>query len=107
MTYAYTCPVTHEAVENIKLKDVKEGAGTLLDNCLIAYGSGNSDGNAHNHDNLPILLAGRGGGTVKSGRHVKYPKETPVNNLWLAMLDRMGARTAKLADSTGVLDGLS
>src|SRR6185369_3740497 len=57
-----------------KLKAVKEGDGSLLDNCLIAYGSGNSDGNAHNHDNLPILLAGKGGGAIKTGRHVKFAK---------------------------------
>jgi hypothetical protein len=86
-----------------RLKSVKEGDGTLLDNCLIAYGSANSDGNAHNHDNLPILLAGRGGGTVKTGRHVRYAKETPLNNLWLAMLQRVGVKQASLGDSTGVL----
>jgi hypothetical protein len=89
-----------------KLKGVKEGDGTLLDHCMIAYGSGNSDGNAHNHDDLPILLAGRGCGTIKSGRHVKYAKETPLNNLWLAMLDRANAKTSKLGDSTGALKGL-
>ena len=89
-----------------KLKAIPEGDGTLLDNCMIAYGSGNSDGNRHNHDNLPILLAGKGGGTLKTGRHVRYPKETPLNNLWLAMLDRMGAPTEQLGDSTGVLEGL-
>lgn len=85
------------------LKGVKEGDGTLLDHCLIAYGSGNSDGNAHNHDNLPVLLAGRGNGTVKPGRHVRYPKETPLNNLWLALLERAGAKTASLGDSTATL----
>jgi hypothetical protein len=86
-----------------KMKAVKEGDGSLLDNCLIAYGSGNSDGNAHNHDNLPVLLAGKGGGTVKTGRHVKFAKETPLNNLWLAMLQRVGVKQASLGDSTGVL----
>jgi hypothetical protein len=90
-----------------KLKSIPEGEGTLLDNCMIAYGSGNSDGNRHTHDNLPILLAGKGGGSIKSGRHVRYPKETPVNNLWLAMLERVGAPTEKLGDSTGRLEGLS
>jgi hypothetical protein len=86
-----------------KLKSVKEGDGTLLDNCLIAYGSANSDGNAHNHDNLPVLLAGKGGGAVKTGRHVRFAKETPLNNLWLAMLQRVGVKQASLGDSTGVL----
>jgi hypothetical protein len=89
-----------------RLKSVKEGSGTLLDNCLLAYGSGNSDGNRHNHDNLPVLLMGKGGGTVKPGRHVKYPRETPVTNLWLSMLDRVGASVTSLGDSTGRLKGL-
>jgi hypothetical protein len=90
-----------------RLKAIPEGDGTLLDHCMIAYGSGNSDGNRHTHDNLPILLAGRGGGTLKTGRHLRHPKETPVNNLWLSMLDRMGAPTERLGDSTGKLEGLS
>jgi hypothetical protein len=90
-----------------KLKSIPEGDSTLLDNCMIAYGSGNSDGNRHTHENLPILLAGKGGGTVKTGRHIRYPKETPVNNLWLAMLDRIGAPTESLGDSTGILKELS
>jgi hypothetical protein len=90
-----------------KLKAIPEGDGTLLDNCMIAYGSGNSDGNRHTHDNLPVLLAGRGGGSIKTGRHLRYAKGTPVNNLWLAMLDRMGAPTDRLGDSTGRLEGLS
>jgi len=86
-----------------KLKSIPEGDGTLLDHCMIAYGSGIGDGNRHNHDDLPILLAGGGNGTLKPGRHIKYKRETPLNNLWLAMLERMGARTEKLGDSTGVL----
>jgi hypothetical protein len=90
-----------------RLKSVKEGDGTLLDHCMIAYGSGNSDGNRHTHEDLPVLLAGKGGGSLKTGRHLRYPAETPVNNLWLAMLDRMGAPTESLGDSTGVLKGLS
>lgn len=90
-----------------KLKSVREGDGTLLDNCMIAYGSGNADGNRHTHHDLPILLAGRGGGSITPGRHIAYPGETPVNNLWLALLDRMGAHTEKLGDSTGLLEGLS
>ena len=88
-----------------KLKAVKEGDGTLLDNCMIVYGSGISDGNRHNHDDLPILLAGKGGGTIKPGRHVKYPKETPLTNLYVSMLDRMGVQVDSFGDSTGRLDG--
>lgn len=90
-----------------KLKAIPEGGGTLLDNCQIAYGSGNSDGNAHNHDNLPILLAGRAGGTIQTGRHIKYQNETPLNNLWLSMLERMDIRLPFLGDSTGALKGLN
>lgn len=86
-----------------KLKSVKEGDGTLLDHSMIAYGSGNSDGNAHNHDDLPILLAGRGCGTLKPGQHLKFAKETPLNNLWLSMLNRMDIKLANLGDATGEL----
>jgi Protein of unknown function (DUF1552) len=86
-----------------RLKSIKEGDGTLLDHCLIAYGSGNSDGNAHNHDNLPLLLAGSGGGAIKTGRHVRYPKETPLNNLWLSLLQRAGVKLQSIGDSTGTL----
>ena len=88
-----------------RLKASPEGDGTLLDHCLIAYGCGNSDGNRHNHDDLPILLAGRGGG-VEPGRHVRYRDGTPLMNLWLAMLDRVGAPTESLGDGTGPLASL-
>ncbi|WP_439621741.1 DUF1552 domain-containing protein [Gemmata sp.] len=89
-----------------KLKGIKEGDGTLLDHSMIAFGSGNSDGNAHNHDDLPILVAGKGCGTIKTGRHVRYAKETPLNNLWLSMLDRMDVKLSNLGDSTGKLADL-
>ena len=89
-----------------RLKSIPEGDGTLLDHCMIAYGSGNSDGNAHNHDDLPILLAGKGCGSIKTGRHVKYSKETPLNNLWVAMLDRMNVKVSGFGDSTNALSGL-
>jgi len=89
-----------------KLKAIREGEGTLLDHCMIAYGSGNSDGNRHNHDNLPLLLAGRGCGTIKPGRHIRYKEGTPLMNLWLALLERMDAPTAALGDSTGCLSSL-
>jgi len=90
-----------------RLKAVKEGDGTLLDHCMLAYGSGNSDGNAHNHDNLPILVAGHGCGTIQQGRHLVFPKETPLNNLWLAMLNRMEIQVQQLGDSSGELQGLA
>jgi hypothetical protein len=87
-----------------KLKSVKEGDGTLLDNCMIVYGSGISDGNQHLHENLPIILAGRGGGTVTSGRHLKVEDKTPMTNLYLSLLDRMGAPAERVGDSTGKLE---
>ena len=90
-----------------KLGSIPEGDGTLLDNCLIAYGSGNSDGNRHNHDDLPILLAGRGSGTVRTGRHIRYANNTPLNNLWVSMLDRIGSSVERLGDSTGRLANLA
>jgi hypothetical protein len=73
---------------------------------MIVYGSGNSDGNRHNHDELPILLAGKGGGAIKSGRHLRYKRETPLMNLYLSLLDRMGASVESLGDSTGRLPDL-
>jgi hypothetical protein len=89
-----------------KLKAIPEGDGTLLDHCAILYGSGISDGNSHSHDDLPILLAGNANGTIKTGRHVRYSKETPLTNLYVSMLDRMGANVDAFGDSTGLLTGL-
>jgi hypothetical protein len=90
-----------------KLKSIREGDGTLLDNCLIAYGSGLGDGNQHNHDNLPVLLAGKGGDTIRTGRHIRFENETPMTNLFLSMLDRVGAPVERIGDSTGLLSQLS
>ncbi|MFM8357335.1 MAG: DUF1552 domain-containing protein [Verrucomicrobiota bacterium] len=89
-----------------QLKGVREGEGTLLDNCLIVYGSGIEDGNSHAHHNLPVLLAGRAGGTITPGRHVRFAKDTPMANLFLEMLDRMGVQAERFGDSTGRLRGL-
>jgi len=89
-----------------KLKAAKEADGTsLLDNIMLVYGSGLGDGNAHNHDNLPILLIGKGGGSIASGRHIVYPKkaDTPLMNLYLALFRRMGAPATRFGDSTGIL----
>lgn len=97
---------THLAYFLEKLKGIAEGERSLLDNSMIVYGSGIGDGNRHNHDNLPILLAGRGGQTINSGRHVRFEKETPLNNLYLSMLDRMESGVDALGDSTGRLDSL-
>jgi hypothetical protein len=89
-----------------KLKGIKEGAGTLFDRCMLVYGSGISDGNRHNHDELPILLTGGAAAKIKPGRHVRVKKETPLMNLYLSLLDRMGAPVDSLGDSTGRLAGL-
>jgi hypothetical protein len=88
-----------------KLKSIKEGAGTLLDSAMIVYGSGISDGDRHNHDDLPILLCGKGSATIKTGRHLKVEPQ-PLNNLYLSMLDRMGVPVDRLGDSTGRLTKL-
>lgn len=89
-----------------KLKGMKEGAGTVLDNSAIVYGSGISDGDRHNHDDLPILVAGRGGGTLAPGRHLAFPANTPLNNLYQTLLTQAGIPAAQLGDSTGLLPGL-
>ncbi|MES2468656.1 MAG: DUF1552 domain-containing protein [Verrucomicrobiota bacterium] len=89
-----------------KLKSIKEGNGTLLDNCMIVFGSGISDPDRHNHDDLPVILAGGGGGTLKKGRHLRLRDDTPMCNLYLSMMDRMGVKTANFGDSTGKLDSI-
>jgi hypothetical protein len=89
-----------------KLQSVPEGDGTLLDHVMLCYGSGLSDGDAHNHDDLPVLLVGGGNGTLQPGRHVRYAENTPMANLFLSMLDRMGAGVDRFGDSTGRLKGL-
>ncbi len=86
-----------------QLKATPDGDGTMLDNSLIVYGSGLGDGNRHTHENLPILLAGKGGGSVKSGRHIAYTSETPVANLYMTLLDRAGVHPGSIGDSTGKL----
>ena len=90
-----------------RLKSISEGDGTLLDNCMVVYGSGLSDGNRHNNENLPVILAGRGGGTIDTGRHVRYEHETPMCNLFLSLLDRMGAEAESFGDGTDRLRGLT
>jgi hypothetical protein len=89
-----------------KLQSIPEGNGTLLDNCMVMYGSGLSDGNRHDHHNLPIVLAGKAGGTIDSGRVIDLDRETPLNNLFLSMLDRVGAGIPTLGDSSGRLTAI-
>ena len=86
-----------------KLDRTREGDGSLLDRCMIVYGSGIGDGDRHNHDDLPILVAGGGGGVLKPGRHVVHEKNTPLTNLYLGMLDGLGCPAPTLGDSTGRL----
>lgn len=90
-----------------KMKGIREGEGTLLDNSMLMLGAGMHDGNAHDPHNLPIVLAGRGGGTLATGRSVAYEKNTPLTNLYVGMLNRMGTPVEKFSDSTGELAGLA
>jgi hypothetical protein len=87
-----------------KMKSVKEGDSTLLDNSMLVYGAGLSDGNRHLHEDLPTLIAGKGGGTIKTGRRVVYRKETPMCNLHLAMMERMGVHMEHFGDATGTVN---
>jgi hypothetical protein len=89
-----------------KLKATKEGSGSLLDNCMIVYGAGLSDGNRHLHEDLPTLIAGRGAGAIKTGRRIVFRRETPMCNLFLTIMDTMGVHMEHFGDSTGALAGL-
>lgn len=89
-----------------RLKSIPEGSGSLLDHSMVVYGSGISDGNRHNHDDLPALLAGRAGGAIHPGRHVRFARNTPMANLFLAMADLVGAPLERHGDSSGKLRGL-
>jgi hypothetical protein len=90
-----------------KLRSMPELGGNVLDNSMLLYGSGISDGDRHNHDDLPILLLGKGGGKITTGRHLVYPRDTPLNNLFLSMLDVMEVPVHSLGDSTGRLNNLA
>jgi hypothetical protein len=109
------------------MKSIKEGDGSLLDNSMIVYGAGISDGNRHNHDNLPLILAGRGGGTITTGRHIALDSKpdgsepeyrlqgsanpalssSPLSNLYVSMLNRMGVKTDRFGDSTGKCEAIA
>jgi hypothetical protein len=89
-----------------RLKGIREGEGTLLDHTLVLSGAGMRDGNAHSPVNLPLVVAGGGGGTLAGGRHLVYPEKTPMANLHLAILRRAGVDVDRFADSTGELEGL-
>lgn len=90
-----------------RLRSIADGDGTLLDHSMLVYGSSIADGNQHTHHDLPILLAGGGAGRIHGGRHLHYPRETPMNNLLVSLLDLAGTPVEKLGDSTGRLEGLT
>ncbi|WP_406697086.1 DUF1552 domain-containing protein [Singulisphaera sp. Ch08] len=89
-----------------KLKATPEGNGSLLDHSLYLYGSGMGNPNVHDHTNLPILVAGGAAGKMRGGRHIKYDKPTPLANLHLTLLDKVGVRLGSFADSQGQVDEL-
>ncbi|MEE3176873.1 MAG: DUF1552 domain-containing protein [Verrucomicrobiota bacterium] len=88
----------------MKMKEIKEGEGTLLDNMMFTLGSGISDGSLHIYTDLPTLVAGRAGGALEPGSHIKSPKGTPIANLWLSMINAMGLKMENLGDSTAKLN---
>ena len=90
-----------------KLKNLDEGGSSLLDHSMILFGGSIKDGNRHIEENLPLLMAGRGKGTIRTGRRLRAPAKTPLCNLHLSLLDRMGVKAESFGDSTGRLEGLS
>ncbi len=90
-----------------KMRSTPDGDGSLLDHSMIVYGSSLSDGNFHLHYDLPILLAGGGSGQLKGGRHIRYPEDTPMTNLFLTLLDKLDIPLENLGDSNGRLDLLT
>jgi hypothetical protein len=86
-----------------KMRAIPDGDGSLLDHSLLMYGGGMGNGNLHRHSDLPLLLAGKLGGQFKTGHHLSYPENTPMANLLLTVLDKVGVHTDKIADSTGRL----
>jgi hypothetical protein len=90
-----------------KLKSTPDGDGTLLDHSMVVYGSGIADGDRHTHEDLPVLLVGRGAGALQTGRHIVYSQDTPMTNLYLTLLDRIGVREESIGDSTGRIEHLT
>ncbi len=100
----YHMSLAHHLIS--KLDSIQEGNGTLLDNCMVVYGSGIADGNAHAHDDLPIAMFGGGGGTIKTGRYIRMRTGTPLTNLYRSMLERVGAPVEQFSDSNGTIEEL-
>jgi hypothetical protein len=86
-----------------KLSGIRDGEGTLLDQCCLLYGSGISDGNRHFHHDLPVVIAGKAGGQLSGNQFLQFPEETPMGNLYVSMLHWLGTPAATLGDSTGRL----
>ena len=99
--------VQHFAYFLEKLRQTPDGDGSLLDHSVFVYGSGISDGNIHFHLDLPMLVVGGGAGTLRGGRHLKYASDTPLSNLYVALLDKLGLPVEQFGDSTGQLEYLS
>jgi hypothetical protein len=89
-----------------RMRETKDGTGSLLDNSMVVYCSGLSDGDRHGHDNLPVILAGRGGGLLNPGRCLDAAEHTPMTNLYVRMLNLMGVREERFGDSTGILSSI-
>lgn len=89
-----------------QMKKIKEGNGNLLDNSMVMFGSGIRDGNAHSPHNIPTVVAGKAGGTLKTGRHLEYDKGTPLCGLYHGMLKRVGAPVKRIGDATRELPKL-
>ena len=87
-----------------KLRDIKDGDGTLLDHSMILQGSGLSNSDQHSHIDLPLVLVGGGAGQLKGGRHLRFPKDTPMNNLHLSLLEKVGVPVEKFGDGTGAMN---
>ena len=90
-----------------KLRSIPEANGTLLDHCLVAMGSGISDGDKHVYANLQVLLAGGANGKLKRGQHLHYQGDRPLSDLWLTLAQTAGVSAERFADSTGALKGLT
>jgi hypothetical protein len=87
-----------------KLRSTPDGDGSLLDHAIILYGSGMSNGNVHDHENLPTLVVGGGAGKIKGDRHIRMTASTPLSNLMITLLDKAGVPTEKFGESVGRVD---
>jgi hypothetical protein len=89
-----------------RMKEIREGDGTLLDHSMVAFGSPIRDGNSHDPKNVPVVVAGSAGGRLRTGRHLEFDEGTPLCSLWLSMLENAGVPASKLADATDGLRGV-